>query len=170
MRVQYLLCACLLLCGCTKVSVLTHQKSKSTEKAPVTVKKTNKVKVIDCKNDSSQQVTFEAKGDKIQKMTQKFAMSFSDLGITEDMNSEQIQSKINSSLDDKYNSIEGVHVSTELKEQQVEVTLEMNFKTANIDTLIESGLLDKGEAQSDYVSLKKTQSAYKQEGFACMIK
>ena len=163
MRVQYLLCACLLLCGCTKVSDLTHQKSKSIEKAPVTVKKANKIKVIDCKNDSSQQVTFEAKGDKIQKMTQKFAMSFSDLGITEDMNSEQIQSKINSSLDDKYNSIEGVHVSTE-------VTLEMNFKTANIDTLIESGLLDKGEAQSDYVSLKKTQSAYKQEGFACMIK
>ena len=132
--------------------------------------KVNKIKVIDCKNDSSQQVTFEAKGDKIQKMTQKFAMNFSDLGITEDMNSEQIQSKINSSLDDKYNSIEGVHVSTELKEQQVEVTLEMDFKTANIDTLIESGLLDKGEAQSDYVSLKKTQSAYKQEGFACMIK
>ena len=170
MRIQYLLCISLLLCGCAKVSDLTHQKSKSTEKAPVTVKKANKIKVIDCKNDSSQQVTFEAKGDKIQKMTQKFAMSFSDLGITEDMNSEQIQSKINSSLDDKYNSIEGVHVSTELKEQQVEVTLEMDFKTANIDTLIESGLLDKGEAQSDYVSLKKTQSAYKQEGFACMIK
>ena len=97
-------------------------------------------------------------------------MSFSDLGITEDMNSEQIQSKINSSLDDKYNSIEGVHVSTELKEQQVEVTLEMNFKTANIDTLIESVLLDKGESKSYLVRLKKTQSAYKQEGFACMIK
>ena len=73
-------------------------------------------------------------------------------------------------MDDKYNSIEGVHVSTELNEQQVEVTLEMDFKTANIDTMIESGLLDKGEAQSDYVSLKKTQNAYKQEGFACMIK
>ena len=86
------------------------------------------------------------------------------------MNSEQIQFKINSSLDDKYNSIEGVHASTELNEQQVEVTLEMDFKAANIDTMIESGLLDKGEAQSDYVSLKKTQSAYKQEGFACMIK
>lgn len=55
-------------------------------------------------------------------------MSFSDLGITEDMNSEQIQSKINSSLDDKYNSIEGVHVSTELKEQQVEVTLKWILK------------------------------------------
>ena len=63
MRIQYLLCISLLLCGCTKVSDLTHQKSKSTEKAPVTVKKTNKVKVIDCKNDSSQQVTFEAKVD-----------------------------------------------------------------------------------------------------------
>ena len=86
------------------------------------------------------------------------------------MNFKQIQFMINSSLDDKYNSIEGVHVSTELNEQQVEVTLEMDFKTANIDTMIESGLLDKGEAQSDYVSLKKTQSAYKQEGFACMIK
>ena len=73
-------------------------------------------------------------------------------------------------MDYKYNSIEGVHVSTELNEQQVEVTLEMDFKAANIDTMIESGLLDKGEAQSDYVSLKKTQSAYKQEGFACMIK
>ena len=74
MRIQYLLCISLLLCGCTKVSDLTHQKSKSTEKAPVTVKKTNKVKVIDCKNDSSQQVTFEAKGDKIQKMTQKLSL------------------------------------------------------------------------------------------------
>ena len=63
MRVQYFLCACLLLCGCTKVSDLTHQKSKSIEKAPVTVKKANKIKIIDCKNDSSQQVTFEAKGD-----------------------------------------------------------------------------------------------------------
>ena len=52
MRIQYLLCISLLLCGCAKVSDLTHQKSKSTEKAPVTVKKTNKVKVIDCKNDS----------------------------------------------------------------------------------------------------------------------
>ena len=67
MRVQYLLCACLLLCGRTKVSDLTHQKSKSTEKAPVTVKKTNKVKVIDCKNDSSQQVTFEAKGIRFKR-------------------------------------------------------------------------------------------------------
>ena len=168
MRIQYLLCASLLLCGCAKVSDLTEQKSKSPEKAPATTKKTNKIKVIDCKNDSSQQVTFETKGDKIQKMTQKFTMSFSDLGITEDMNSEQIQSKINSSLDDKYNSIEGVHVSTQLSDQQVEVTLEMDFKKANIDTLIENKLLDEGEAQSDYVSLKKTQNVYKTEGFACM--
>ena len=103
-------------------------------------------------------------------MTQKFTMSFSDLGITEDMNSEQIQSKINSSLDDKYNSIEGVHVSTQLKDKQVEVTLEMDFKTANIDMLIENNLLDKGEAQSDYVSLKKTQNTFKKEGFACITK
>ena len=97
-------------------------------------------------------------------------MSFSDLGITEDMNSEQIQSKINSSLDDKYNSIEGVHVSTQLKDKQVEVTLEMDFKTANIGMLIENNLLDKGEAQSDYVSLKKTQNTFKKEGFACITK
>ena len=97
-------------------------------------------------------------------------MSFSDLGITEDMNSEQIQSKINSSLDDKYNSIEGVHVSTQLKDKQVEVTLEMHFKTANIDMLIENNLLDKGDAQSDYVSLKITQNAFKKEGFACITK
>ena len=46
----------------------------------------------------------------------------------------------------------------------------MNFKSDKYRYAIESGLLDKGEAQSDYVSLKKTQSAYKQEGFACMIK
>ena len=170
MRIQYLLCASLLLCGCAKVSDLTEQKSKSPEKAPATTKKTNKIKVIDCKNDSSQQVTFETKGDKIQKMTQKFTMSFSDLGITEDMNSEQIQSKINSSLDDKYNSIEGVHVSTQLSDQQVEVTLEMDFKKANIDTLIENKLLDEGEAQSDYVSLKKAQNVFKNEGYACITK
>ena len=106
----------------------------------------------------------------IQKMTQKFTMSFSDLGITDDMNSEQIQSKINSSLDDKYSSIEGVQASTQLKDKQVEVTLEMDFKTANIDMLIENNLLDKGEAQSDYVSLKKTQNAFKKEGFACITK
>ena len=68
------------------------------------------------------------------------------------------------------NSIEGVHVSTQLKDKQVEVTLEMDFKTANIDMLIENNLLDKGEAQSDYVSLKKTQNAFKKEGFACITK
>ena len=79
-------------------------------------------------------------------------------------------------MKEKYPSVETSELEEcydqilELKEQQVEVTLEMDFKTANIDTLIESGLLDKGEAQSDYVSLKKTQSAFKQEGFACMIK
>lgn len=84
------------------------------------------------------------KGIKFKDDT-KFTMGFSDLGITEDMNSEQIQSKINSSLDDKYNSIEGVHVSTQLKDKQVEVTLEMDFKTANIDMLIENNLLDKGK-------------------------
>lgn len=170
MRIQYLLCVSLLLCGCTKLSDITDQKTKSANKAPVTTKKVNKTTVIDCKNDSSQQVTFEAKGDKIQKMTQVFVMNFSDLGITDDMNSEQIQSKINSSLDEKYNSIEGVHVSTQLKEEQVEVTVEMNFKTADIDTLIENGLLDKGEAQSDYVSLKKTQNVFKNEGYACITK
>lgn len=170
MRIQYLLCASLILCGCAKVSDLTGQKTKSEEKAPVTTEKTNKVVTIDCKNDSSQQVTFEAKGDKIQKMVQKFTMSFSDLGITEDMNSDQIQSKINSSLDEKYNSIEGVHVSTSLEEKQVDITVEMDFKKADINTLIEKGLLDKGEAQSNYVSLKKTQSAYKSNGYACMTK
>ena len=73
-------------------------------------------------------------------------------------------------VDDKYNPIEGVHVSTQLKDKQVEVTLEMDFKIANIDMLIENNLLDKGEAQSDYVSLKKTQNAFKKEGFACITK
>lgn len=46
----------------------------------------------------------------------------------------------------------------------------MDFKTANIDMLIENNLLDKGEAQSDYVSLKKTQNTFKKEGFACITK
>ena len=168
MRIQYALCVCLLLSGCAKVSDFTHQSPKTEEKAPVTEKKTNTKKVISCKNDSQQGVTFEAKWDKIQKMTQVFSMSFSDLGITDDMNSEQIQSKINSSLDEKYNSIEGVHVSTALKDNNVEVTVEIDFNKANMDTLIDKGLLDKGEVQSTYVSLKKSQKDYKSNGYACI--
>ena len=169
MRIQYVLCLALLLCGCVKVSDITGQKSTTEEKAPVTSKQTNKKRVISCKNDSEQEVIFESKGDKISKMTQKFAMNFSDLGITEDMNSDQIQSKINASLDEKYNSIDGVHVSSELKENKVEITVEMDFSVADIDTLIEKGLLDKGEVQSNYVSLKGTQAVYKKDGYACIV-
>ena len=44
MRIQYLLCVSLLLCGCTKLSDITDQKTKSAKKGAVLKKKKKKKK------------------------------------------------------------------------------------------------------------------------------
>ncbi len=170
MKIKCILLAGLMLSGCTKISDLTDSKSSTDQSAPVTEKKTDtKSYVLVCDNDSNEEVTFEAKGDQINKMTQTFDMSFEDLGISDDLDSNAIKDKINASLDEKYNALEGVQISSELQEQKVHVTIEIDFEQADLDALVEKGLLDKGEIKSSYVSLAKTKEDYKASGYACKI-
>lgn len=168
MKIKCILLAGLMLSGCTKISDLTNEKSATEQSAPVLEKKTDtKSYVLVCDNDSSEEVTFEAKGDQINKMTQTFDMSFEELGIDDDLDSNAIKDKINASLDEKYNSLEGVQITSEIQEQKVHVTIEIDFEQADLDALVEKGLLDKGEIKSSYVSLAKTKKDYKANGYAC---
>ena len=168
MRIKYIFLAGLLLSGCTKISDLTGTKSSTEQSSPVIEKKTDtKSYVLVCDNDSSEEVTFEAKGDQINKMTQTFDMSFEDLGISVDLDSNAIKDKINASLDEKYNALDGVQITSEIQDQKVHVTIEIDFSQADLNALVEKGLLDQGEIESSYVSLAKTKKDYKASGYAC---
>lgn len=168
MRIKCIFLIGLMMSGCTKISDITNDKTTTDQSAPVIEKKTDtKSYVLVCDNDSNEEVTFEAKGDIIKKMTQTFDMSFEDLGISDDLDSNAIKDKINASLDEKYNSLEGVQISSEIQDKSVHVTIEINFDDADLDALVENGLLDKGEIKSSYVSLAKTKKDYKASGYAC---
>lgn len=168
MKMKYVLCACLLLTGCAKVSDLTGNKVTTDQSAPVSKKKADtKSHVLVCNNDSTEEITFESKGDEIKVMTQTFDMTFEELGISDDLDSNAIKEKIDASLDEKYNQMDGVLVTSELQDKVVHITIEIDFDQADLDVLVEKGLLDKGEIKSKYVSLSKTKKDYKASGYAC---
>lgn len=170
MRFVWFLCTCLCLTGCMKISDLKNddQETETDQKAPVILEDDTKDHVYKCTNDAEEEITFVSKGDKITNMTQVLCLSFSDLGITADMDQTQIQSRLNASFDEKYNDLEGVEVSSELYEEKVEVTIEINFEAADIQSLIDRGLIQKGEVESNYVSLKKSKKDFEASGYACV--
>ncbi len=102
--------------------------------------------------------TFEASGDNILQMKQISHLTFSDMGleISDDMNKDTIQQKINESLQEKYQYVDGVSVKGTLTDDKVEIETDINFRKANKDDLVSLGLLDKAEKENKEVSLKKT--------------
>jgi uncharacterized lipoprotein YehR (DUF1307 family) len=86
------------------------------------------------------------------------------------MNKETIQTKINDTLKEKYQGLEGVTVTGKVIDKEVEVTVEIDYEVADKDALIEAGLLDQGEKQNTSISLQKTQSVFEENGYACEVK
>lgn len=165
-----LLMAGLMLVGCARLSDLDEGflKSKDEDTSQEQTQEEKKV-TMKCSNEDQGSLTFEAKGDQIEKMTQTFSMSFEELGIREDLDATTIQDKINQSLDTMYQHLDGVQVSGQMQDDQVEITITVDYTVADQDQLIEAGLLQSGEIDSTYVSLEQTQESYEDSGYTCAI-
>ena len=71
------------------------------------------------------------------------------------------------SLSEKYKDIKGVSAIGEILEDKIQYTIMIDFDEADFDQLVENGLLNTGEVESQYISLKKTKEAYQNNGYAC---
>lgn len=168
MRKLGIVALCLLMCGCARISDVIDMEDTSKSDTQEEKKDTTK-KTLVCTNDNEEEITFEAKGDELQKMTQIFYMSFEDLGISSDMDTSQMEQIINDSLTKKYENLDGVDVSGTLEESRVKITVTIDYNQADMDRLIEEGLLQKGEKQNQYISFKETKKDYKENGYACSL-
>ena len=117
-----------------------------------------------------EEILLFAKEDEIQKFQNRFTVSFQEAGITEDVDKDQVIDKLNDSLEEKYAKIKGVSTKAELKEDCIEVIIMIDYIQADINQLIEAGLIQKGEEESQYISLEKTIQAYKDMQYACEVK
>ena len=145
-----------ILAGCTRIN-----DSKKEEKIEeVTMQCTQK----------DEEILLFAKEDEIQKFQNRFTVSFQEAGITEDVDKDQVIDKLNDSLEEKYAKIKGVSTKAELKEDCIEVIIMIDYIQADINQLIEAGLIQKGEEESQYISLEKTIQAYKDMQYACEVK
>ncbi|MBB5183509.1 DUF1307 domain-containing protein [Catenisphaera adipataccumulans] len=156
----------MLLIGALVLTGCSSQSGESTGDTTPDTQESTKSKVLVCTGDNDEQVTLEATGDKIKKMTIVSYMEKSDLGITDEMDAETIQNAINDSLSEKYN-IDGVTAEGALEDDRVKITVTVNYEEANQEDLINAGLVEKGEKQSQYTSLKATKKAYKNAGYSC---
>ena len=153
-----------LLSGCARLSDFNTdnsrtQKEQKEDQTPAT---------MTCTSDKKDTLTFEAKGDQIQNMTQVFTMSFADLGIREDLDAQSIQDKINQSLQSLYD-LKGVEATGKIVEDHVEITLHVNYEIANDKELVEAGLLQEGERDSEHISLKQTRKSQEASGYTCTV-
>lgn len=163
-KLGMLLVLVLLFSGCARLSDFNTestrtQKEQKEDQTPAT---------MTCTSDKNDTLTFEAKGDQIQSMTQTFAMSFSDLGIRDDLDAQSIQDKINQSLQSLYD-LKGVEASGEIVDDHVEITLHVNYEIANDKELVEAGLLQEGEKDSEHISLAQTRKSQEASGYTCTV-
>ena len=157
----FLLLFCLM--GCVRVGTTTEE-SDTTE---VEEAQTN---IVNCTNEANQQYTFFAHDDEIYSMQEIFYMSYEEVGVSEDMNMDEMKTNINNKLSERYSDVPGLSVvADEIADGQVKIIVMIDFDVADNDQLVELGLLQEGEVQSQYVSLKKTRESYTSNGFACAV-
>lgn len=154
------------LCGCSRVNETSSSMNGSGQPA-VEEEDTNQ-HTLDCTNDSDS-MSLQSQGDHVEYQTQTFYMTFEELGIGEGMSSEDMMNAINSSLARSYDALQGVDAVGSLEDNKVKVTVTIDYKKADIQALINAGLLHEGEVDTKYVSLGKTQSQLEQEGYSCTI-
>lgn len=151
-----------LLCGCSRVGTTdtVEEDKQEVEKS-----------IVSCTSENNEEYTFFSNDDEITSMQEIFYMSFEEAGIYEEMDGEQVKNDINQKLSEKYSSLEGVSaIVDEVVDYQIKIIFMVDFEVADMDQLIEAGLIEQGEVQSQYVSLKKTREIYVNNGFACEFK
>lgn len=163
----WMACICALsLVGCVRLSDLEAEKEEiETIKQ---VEEDKKEWIVDCTKEDLM-VHLEAKDDEVKMFKQTFYMTLSDLGVDANQGNDKIQEQVSNAAKALYDEILGVNVRAEYLDGRVKITIEINYEVANIDALIEAGLLDKGEIESQYVSFELTKAMLQKDGFACQV-
>lgn len=165
MKRFFLAALCLFTAGCTQINLSLHDDS---EKAAKQAADTQPEQILVCTNEAGT-TRFRATGDEITSTVYEFTRSLEDLQISEDLDKQKIMDAVNASLADQYGDLQGVDVSAKLEENQVRYTLTINYLIANIDKLIEQGILQSGTIENQHVSLNKTKSEFENSGYSCTL-
>lgn len=150
---------CLALAGCQRIGV-SNQKPQEDDAAE------EKVQSFTCSHDQSK-MEFEVRGDKVIKTRQEIYWTLEELGIADSPDKEQVIQAINDKLAQDYGAIDGVETEGSLENGQVRMVVTIDYERADTDQLIEAGLLEQGEMESQYVSLEKSEQELMGQGFAC---
>ncbi len=140
-----------------------------------TIQRDRNQKVINstlvCVSAKDEEYSFFAENDAIKSMQEIFYMSYEEAGIYEEKDPAQIKDEINQKLSKKYSSIPGVSaIVDEVVENRIKIIFMIDFEVADMEQLVENGILDEGETQNQFISLKKTEENYTKNGFACEYK
>ena len=155
------------LVGCARISDIIPEKE--TEEEVVLSEDTGKKeKNVVCEK-GEETIHFEAEEDQIRNFTQVFYLSLSDLQIPKDLKEDEIQELIDNAVKELYAEYLGVSVEGEYVDGHVKMSAIVNYEVADIDALVEAGLLDSGEIESQYVSLKRTIEDLESQGYACEV-
>ena len=164
----FMICICALsLSGCARLSDF-EKKDEKVETVKETETEESKESIVNCANDGMM-VRLEAQDDKVNKFTQTFYMSLEELKIDKNKKEEEIQELVQNAVQKLYQEFLGVNVTANYEDNRVKIVVEVDYEVANLDALVDAGLLNKGEVESQYVSLEMTKKDLESQGFACEI-
>lgn len=166
MKFLFPILLCFVLCGCVRVGQNVETAPK--ENPEIIEKKDQKDKTMTCQKQD-ETLKFEAKGEEIHKMIQSFYMNLEELGVTKDMNHDEILVTINQTLEDMYRDLHGVDAKGEIEGDKVKITVTIDYEKADKKELMDKGLLTGGEKDSLYISFSETKKDYVNNGYSCEI-
>lgn len=164
MKKLFVMMSLLVLCGCTRVNEISTSSETNIVEEQV-LEEDRREHTLECSKDD-ESVTFYAIGDQAKQQKQSFDLPYE---IDGDLNQEELLNAINSSLASTYETVEGVDAYGALEDGHVRVTVTIDFDQADIQSLVNAGLLYEGELDTKYVSLAKTEAQLKADGYACTV-
>lgn len=154
---------CLLLAGCQRIGQGRQEavlpQSEETDKTAQTMK---------CTSDAGS-YEFHAAGDQLERSSQTTNVSFEELGVEGSTDTGKLAEAIDRALAEAYGHLEGVESKGEVVDGHVRMTVSIDYATADDQALIDAGLLEPGEVETQYVSLEKTRGELQDQGYVCEI-
>lgn len=148
------------LIGCTRVSDLSEEEKTDTKEEQLVV----------CTNEGGNIIEFKAVNDDVVEIKETFFQSYEELGLTEQMVPEEINAKISSQLAQKYEEVGGVSFDVISEEGQARIVMTIDCTKANVQKLVEFGILTEGEKGAGAISLETLKSGLEQdEAYGCQI-
>lgn len=122
-------------------------------------------------------LTLEAEGDKLAKSTEDATIPLSSYGI-----SAEDYANDNSILDLEFlkenlmetlvgdTEMKGVSVELKVEEENLKLTMVIDYTKVDIDALVDSGFVEAGALTTSYISYEESVKSYEDNGLTCKEK